>query len=267
MSLSAEQIRQFEEEGHLFLPDLFSPREVALLKSAIPAVTARPGPEVVRERNSDAVRLVYGAHVFDPVFRRLGRHPRLIRTAEALLGNRVYCHQSRLNPKAPFDGEIWTWHQDFATWHHADGLLQPKAMMVAVFLEESTPVNGPFLFIPRSHRHGMVHDAEEDREARGYVLYNISHDTIARLAEEGGIVARTATPGSVLFCHCNIVHGSSANISPYPRTIFYMNLATVDNPATKFDRLPHHCSRDFSPIEPLEDDCLLEADMEGVPAE
>lgn len=258
MRLTADQRRRFEEVGYLFFPSLFSTDEVAVLREAALRIMQREGPEVVRGSNSDAVHLVYGAHRHDPTFRRLGRHPRVIRSAEQLLGKQVYIHQSRLNPKVAFEGELWAWHQDFATWNDRDGLREPRAMMVAVFLEDATELNGPLMIIPGSHRHGLIHEAVDNREREGYTLFTITRETIARLAGEAGIEAQIGPAGSVLFCHSNIVHGSSTNITPWPRTIFYLNVAAVDNPPTNFQRAEHHCARDVSPIEVLGDGCLLE---------
>ena len=45
--------------------------------------------------------------------------------------------------------------------------------------------------------------------------------TVTRLVEEGGIVAPTGKPGSVLMFHGNLVHASAPNITPYPRRIVY----------------------------------------------
>ena len=251
---NAERI--FEEEGFLFSPSLFTADEVAVLRAATVEITAREAPEVVHEPDSDAIRLVYGAHRFNEAFRRLGRHPRLIGPAERLMGAGVYIHQSRLNPKTAFEGESWAWHQDFATWNNRDGMARPRAMVVAVFIEEVTAANAPLLIIPRSHRRGLIHEAEDNRDADGYTLFHIPPDTIAGLAAESGIAAQTGAAGSVLICHCNIVHGSSSNITPLPRTIYYLNYAAVDNPPTNFRRAEHHCTRDWSAIVPLADDCL-----------
>ena len=148
MQLTADQRKNFDEQGYIFFPSLFSGEEVVVLRDA----AQREGPEVVRGTHSDAVQLVYGAHQYDHTFCRLGRHSRLIGPAEQLLGNKIYVHQSRLNPKVAFEGEVWTWHQDFATWNDRDGLVEPRAMMVAVFLDDATDVNAPLMIIPGSHR-------------------------------------------------------------------------------------------------------------------
>ena len=46
MALSQEQIRQFHEEGWLFLPETFSPEEVAALREESEAIYGEQRPEV-----------------------------------------------------------------------------------------------------------------------------------------------------------------------------------------------------------------------------
>ena len=173
LPFDAQQLSAFEEHGFVFLPSLFSDAEVTVLRAGAVRIMARNGPEVVCEADSKTVRLVYGAHMYDEAFVRLARHPHLIRAAEQLLEtDGVYIHQSRLNPKAAFEGGIWDWHQDFATWHDRDGLAEPRALMVAVFIEDVTAANAPLLIVPGSHRDGLVHEANDNREAGGYTFVN-----------------------------------------------------------------------------------------------
>ena len=80
------------------------------------------------------------------------RHPRLIQPVEQLFGEPLYMHQFKINAKAPFDGELWQWHQDYGNWARDDGMPEPRAMNIAVFLDEVMAVNGPLMFIPRSHK-------------------------------------------------------------------------------------------------------------------
>ena len=61
-------------------------------------------------------------------------------------------HQFKINAKAPFDGEVWQWHQDYGTWARDDGMPEPRAMNISVFLDEVMAVNGPLMFIPKSHK-------------------------------------------------------------------------------------------------------------------
>ena len=84
------------------------------------------------------------------------------------------------------------------------------------------------------------------------------------LAEQGGVVAPTGEPGSILMFHCNLVHASPPNISPWNRTIVYLSLCRVDNHIRRFKRKDWIAHRDFTPIAPLSDDCLNELAAETV---
>ena len=59
--------------------------------------------------------------------------------------------------------------------------------------------------------------AGHDEETTSYPLWTLDNETVTRLVEEGGIVAPTGKPGSVLMFHGNLVHASAPNITPYPR--------------------------------------------------
>ena len=88
-----------------------------------------------------------------------------------------------------------------------------------------------------------------------------------RLADEGGIVAPTGPPGDVVLFHGNLVHASPPNISPWRRAIVYLSLCEVNNHIRRFKRPEFIAHRDFAPIEPLADDCLLElVEQESRPA-
>ena len=166
-------------------------------------------------------------------------------------------HQYKINAKAAFDGEVWQWHQDFGVWHRDDGMPEPKAMNIAVFLDDVTAANGPLLFLPKSHKRGVI-DAGHDLETTSYPLWTLDRETVTKLCDEGGCVAPTGPAGSMLVFSSLLVHASPPNISPLPRTIVYLSLCQVDNHITKFQRAEWIAHRDFTPIEALDDDCLAQ---------
>ncbi len=255
MKLSDAQLKEFDERGYLFLPDLFTPEEVMVLKNAALGIYASDREEVWRE-SSGAPRTAFAAHTYDAAHKCLGSHPRLIEPVMQLLGEQVYMHQYKINAKAAFDGDVWQWHQDYGTWQRDDGMPEPRAMNISVFLDEVTPANGPLLFIPGSHKKGVV-EAGHDLETTSYPLWTLSRDKVRELADEGGLVAPVGAPGSVLMFHGNLVHASPPNISPWDRVIVYLSLCAVSNHITKFTRKEWIAHRDFTPIEPMADDCLL----------
>ena len=142
----------------------------------------------------------------------LGSHPRLIRRVEQVFGEPLYMHQFKINAKSAFDGEVWQWHQDYGTWARDDGMPEPRAMNIAVFVDEVLPINGPLMLVPRSHKEGVL-KAGHDVSTTSYPLWTLDNTTVERLVRQGGIVTPTGKPGAVLMFHGNLVHGSAGNIT------------------------------------------------------
>ena len=71
MELSSSQIEEFEERGFLFFPELLKSHEVKLLTDHLEGLYSRTGPEVVREKKGDGIRLVYGTNEFCQPYGRL----------------------------------------------------------------------------------------------------------------------------------------------------------------------------------------------------
>ena len=256
MKLTPEQLDQFHREGYLFFPNLFSSEEAAMLKQEAEAIYQMDRKEVWREK-SGVARTAFAAHTYNEGFSRLGKHPRLIEPVEQLLDGSVYMHQYKVNAKAPFDGAVWQWHQDYGTWKRDDEMPEPRAMNVSVFLDDVTAANGPLLFLPGSHKHGVV-KAGHDLETTSYPLWTLDRETVTELAEQGGCVAPTGAAGSMLLFSSLLAHASPPNISPFGRTIVYLSLCEVSNHIRAFNRDAWIAHRDFTPIQALNDDCLQE---------
>ena len=175
-----------------------------------------------------------------------------------LLGGEVYIHQFKLNAKMAFDGDVWQWHQDFATWKHDDDMPEPLALNVGLFLDDVTPYNGALNFIPKSHRSGYI-DSYHDTKTTSYPLWTINEKTLTELVDRGGIVSPSGKAGSVIFFDSSLVHGSPSNMSPWNRTIVYISLNRTSNHIRKFSRPAYKAQRDFEAINCLEDNCLLES--------
>jgi ectoine hydroxylase len=254
MRLTPEQLRAFDDEGYLFLPGCFSEEEIALLRSEAENILKAERQEIWREK-SGAPRTAFAAHTFSEVFQLLARHPRLVEPLRQLFGEDVYVHQFKINAKAAFEGDVWQWHQDYGTWARDDGMREPRAMNIAVFLDEVMPINGPLMIIPKSHKHGTL-AAGHDELTTSYPLWTLDKSTVTKLCADGGIVAPIGKPGSVLMFHGNLVHASPPNITPYPRKIVYLTLCAVSNHITKFTRPEWIAHRDFTPIIPVADDAL-----------
>jgi ectoine hydroxylase len=261
MRLSQEQLEQFDREGYLFFPGLFSPEETRTLTDAVPELYSRREAYNVREKGKDAVRTNFAAHLVSEPFARLARHPRMVGPVMDLFGEEVYMHQFKINGKMAFEGDVWQWHQDYGTWLNDDMMPTERAMNVAIFLDDVNEFNGPLMFIPGSHKKGVV-EARHDLTTTSYPLWTVDDQLIAKLVERaggknGGIVSPKGPAGSMILFHSCLVHASSSNLSPWNRVSVYLSLCAVSNHIRRFKRPEYIAHRDFTPIDCLPDDCLL----------
>jgi ectoine hydroxylase len=261
MKLTPDQVAQFERDGYLFFPGLFTPQETQVLLDAVPELYRRREAYNVREKGSDAVRTNFAAHLYSEPYARLARHPRMVEPVQQLLGEALYMHQFKINGKMAFEGDVWQWHQDYGTWKNDDLMPSERAMNVAIFLDDVNAYNGPLMFIPGSHRRGVV-DASHDTSTTSYPLWTIDHPLIAELVaraggKQGGIVSPLGPAGSMILFHGCLVHASGSNLSPWNRVAVYLSLCAVDNHIRRFKRPEYIAHRDFAPIRCLPDDCLL----------
>lgn len=259
MKLDEPQIAEFDRRGYLFFPNLLDVDEITVLQQAVPDILRRRGSEVVRERDDPATaRLAFGAHVYSEPFARLLTLPRLLEPIRQLLRDDVYLHQSRLNPKPGFGkGGGWDWHQDYPPWHLIDGMPEPNCIMASVYVDDCTAVTSPLLVVPGSQRHGLLDSRlHEDARGRGYALHHIDGPTLERLAADNGIEPLIGSAGSVAFVHCNVVHGSANNVSPWRRAIMYLNYNAVSNACSGTERPWYQNNRDFTPLQPNDDGSL-----------
>jgi ectoine hydroxylase len=276
VKLTREQIERFDRDGYLFFPGLFSPEEIGVLTDEVPRLYARREAYNVREKGSDAVRTNFAAHMYSEPFARLARHPRMVEPVMDLFDEEVYMHQFKINGKMAFAGDVWQWHQDYGTWLNDDMMPTERAMNVAIFLDDVNEFNGPLMFIPGSHKKGVV-EAKHDLTTTSYPLWTVDDELIGKLVERaggknGGIVAPKGPAGSMILFHSCLVHASTSNLSPWNRVSVYLSLCAVSNHIRRFKRPEYIAHRDFSAIECLPDDCLLKpypVDLpwkDGVPA-
>ena len=271
MYLTKEQKEVFDKEGYLFFPSHFSQKEIQYLSSAVPELYEIREEYNFREKGSDAVRTNFAAHLYSTPFAKLARHPRMIQPVEDLLQEKLYMHQFKINGKMAFEGDIWQWHQDYGTWFNDDLMPSARAMNIAIFLDEVTEFNGPLLFIPGSHKKGVI-KANHDLTTTSYPLWTIDNNLIKQLVDragghDGGIVSPKGPAGSMIVFHSCLVHASSNNLSPFNRISVYLSLCAVSNHIRRFKRKEYIAHRDFTPIECLPDDCLTKEYKVNLPWE
>jgi ectoine hydroxylase-related dioxygenase (phytanoyl-CoA dioxygenase family) len=259
MRLSTKLVRRYSRDGYVVRPGMFSDTEVALLRNELDVVQSEPSPGRVFEKDGRTVRALHGSHLANDRFKELTRTPRLVRLAMQLLDGAVYLYQFKINVKVAFEGDVWKWHQDYIYWLREDGMPEPRATNIVIFLDDVNEFNGPLMFVPGSHQQGTIETGRTSPQSAASwrddvaadLKYSLDRDQVAQLVHRGGLVAPKGKRGTVVVFHPNIAHASAPNLSPFDRAVVIVTYNSVDNvPRPTGERRPEFLvSRDTHPIE------------------
>lgn len=257
MRLTQQQVDQYHERGFLLLESLLDAKEVDILRAAFIRDAQVPGPHVVAEPESKEVRAVYASHQRQSEYADLVRDPRILTPVQQLLSDDVYVYQFKINSKPAFGGDKWAWHQDYLAWRLADGLPAPRQVNIGVFLDDVTEFNGPVIFLPGSHRVGLVRENRSDAAKSDQHLdpedISLTPEQLAEYVDRNGMSSPKGPAGSVMLFSPEVVHGSAINMSPFARRLLIATYNKTTNlPQPKGEPRPEYVvCRDTEPLRPL----------------
>ena len=258
MTLTDAQIAFYRQNGYLFVPELFPRAEIEIVHREVTKLVGERRDSVIPEHDGKTVRSVLNAHLYSAVIDRFCRSAHVVEPTMQIVGSPVYIFQSIINVKRAFDGQQWSWHQDYSTYKIDDKMPEPRAVNVMIFIDEVTEFNGPLMMVPGSHAY-EVKIGEVDTSVTPYPHGRYPKvDWVKPVMVDRGIVAPKGKPGSVIFMDLMTVHGSGPNMSPWHRSVMSLTLNSVANKATGTVRGPAIC-HDYAPIVPLPGDQLIAA--------
>jgi len=152
-----------------------------------------------QEPEGNSVRRIYAPCQHYRHFRDLSVSDRILDRVQALIGENILLHYSKLNMKPPSVGTKIKWHQDYPFYP----LTNSKALALLIYLEDATRENGCLNVIP-TNGSLKVYDHTE----QGYFVGTIP-DTTA-LNES---VSLEGTAGTGIFMNCLTPHSSAQNTS------------------------------------------------------
>jgi len=261
MQLTAAQLAQFDRDGFLIFPDLFSQAEIAVLRREVERLSQIHSEEVARE-HTGGVKSLFRVHEEDGVtrsapFRALVRTPRVLRPVRQVLRTEeTYVYHTKINAKPAIEGTIWQWHQDYNSWSK-DGCPRPDMATFNVMLNDTTEFSGGLYIIPGTHRLGLLESVQDTSTA--YKLWSIPKQKMIEVMKSSPApVPVTGRAGTAVLFHCNVLHASGHNLSAEDRWHIYVSCNAVAN-APKFtatSRPDWVVSRNTAPL-PIEDDAAV----------
>jgi phytanoyl-CoA hydroxylase len=218
MTVTPQQVEQYQRDGYLVFEELFRPEEVAALLARLEELVLervpRPAgvrmqiePAVQRGEASaasplEALRKVEGLVEHDERFGALARDPRILDVMAALIGPDIKLFRDALMMKPPRHGSAKPYHQDSAYW----SIDPPELVSVWMALDDATLENGCMRVLPGSHIRGVM----EHQHLADYQVDEAELDT-------SGEVAVPLKAGGCLFFHSLLLHATAPNHSPHPR--------------------------------------------------
>ncbi len=220
--LTDEQIREFDEQGFVVVPDVFSSHDVGEMEGAFRGLSRRAqaitdtqmveGSQYVV--TDDVIHRVVWCGASEPILLKYGADRRLVSMAKQLLECETV--QQLINQahfKHPGDGVVFEWHQDsrhrrYGTELWSDVGVRGSFVETATAIDPMTESNGPLRFIPNSHRAGHIAVDSETGELPGDSFDASTAETVIM------------SPGSVALFGPYTIHSSGPNQSAIARRLF-----------------------------------------------
>jgi ectoine hydroxylase len=257
MRMSAAQLAQYQRDGFIIFPALFSAAEIAVLRAETERLAAVQADTVIRE-HTGGVRSIFRVHEDDgatrsAAFRALVRTPRVLEPTRQALGGDVYVYHTKINTKPAIEGTVWMWHQDYGSWQR-DGCPRPDMGTFAVMLTDSSEMNGALYVIPGSHKRGRIEPYYDENTS--YKFWAVpKKEIISVLKDSPPPVPVVGPAGTAVVFHCNLLHASGHNLSAEDRWHIYISFNACANAPklTAESRGDWVVSRNTAPL-PIEDD-------------
>ena len=185
----------------------------------------------------------------DDLYGLVARSPRIVDTMECLLGGEVYHWHSKMAIKDPYTGGAWEWHQDYGYWYQY-GCLYPYLATCMIAVDRATKENGCLQVLKGSHLLGRIDHGKSGSQA------GADPERVEVAMKTLEMVYCELDLGDAIFFHCNLLHGSGQNRSPYPRRAFLCCFNAARNSPYKVVRHPQ-----YTPLSKVSDSAIKEAGL------
>lgn len=224
MFIDQSRVEDFNRDGFVIVPGVFSSGEVAAMLNAV-----EDGPRVAtttvttKDVAGRPSRLAIWFEIGDDIWSAVSTAPRLVNSVRILLGEEVSFFHGKVILKEARQGGAWEWHQDYGYWYD-QGFAFPRLISASIALDPATTQNGCLEVLKGSHKLGRV------THGRFGTQTGIDPARIKALEPMFECVKCEMTPGSILFFHCNLLHSSAPNLSEHPRRSVIMCYNALKNP-------------------------------------
>jgi non-haem Fe2+, alpha-ketoglutarate-dependent halogenase len=220
VSVSSEQVEQYERDGLLFPLLVLSPDEVSIFRAAFEQLECRLGGRP-QHRQLIQPQLCY-RWAYD-----LATHPAILDVVEAMIGPDILVHSTSIFPKYPMETDPILWHQDAYYW----GLSTPRLISAWVALTDSNVANGCLRVVKGTHEKAVLPHQQSSSVKKTRLSLEVAVEV-----DETRATNVVLGPGEMSLHHPYIIHGSSPNRTNEIRIGFAIRFVASQVKQS----LPHH---------------------------
>ena len=251
MQLSAENLREYFEQGFLVLPDFFPVPVIEAMVAEIeasmkdPAVTkanranfnfaqapAGAGDRAGAENKAEGKYYVLQALKSENLSKTIKdtiHSEKVLEMVGSILGPDVDLFQAKLVFKKAHGGAEVPWHQDFDYWKNFSK--SPLQLNVGIYLDDTNKENGCLEVIPGSHRTGL----HSHRNRKDLLNFPIQWSASPEAAQVRSIEGRK---GTVILFSALTAHHSQVNNSARRRLFLNLVFTPAGNTSAGQDSIP-----------------------------
>jgi hypothetical protein len=218
LRIDAGAASAFARDGVILLPGVFDAAWVELMRDAVEAAMAAPGPLSDNFVKDPSKGKFYGEHFLWlrlPSFRRIALDSPLPPIAAALMRSKTaVLAWDQVFVKEPHTDAESHWHQNVSFW---------------IALDDVTRESGAVQFVLGSHRWGKWYEPKSFHPDRQYASgeYEPMPD-FSRLGDRHTVVHHDMKPGDVVGFHLSIIHYAPGNATARRRRAISLRYAGDD---------------------------------------
>ncbi len=211
LKLTDAQIRSFNQDGYLIIPNLLNAQQVDVLFTLAKSDREMDKAGGARDAQGGISRLRLRNDLPDDIYSAIARSESVVEPMEQLLGDEVYHFHHKMMLKEPKVGGAWEWHQDYGYWYQNNHCLYPDMGSCMIAVDRATKANGCLQVLKGSHLCGRIDHGMTGQQT------GANMDRVNELMKRLELVYVELNPGDACFFHANLLHRSDQNKSDHAR--------------------------------------------------
>jgi hypothetical protein len=211
--LSRVDVDYYKKNGYfIYKQQVFPPEKLAKLRALFEEHLAQKGDKLSDELDTP--------HFRDPRLLDFLLAPEPLDVVEPILGPNIGLWSSHFICKDPFKGRATPWHEDSYYWN---GRVSRYDQVVTIWLaiDRSNKQNGCMRVIPGSHANGFSDYEPVDGKVNTF-------NSQIKNVDESKAVYFELEPGECSLHDARMIHGATANTSPYRRCGYTMRYFSTE---------------------------------------